>query len=308
MKERINLPGGAPAGALPPAGGTPRGRWLRQAARLLPFARGLLLGAAAAVLLLFLCGRLGKAPAAPLPQGTDVPGTDAASAPETAATVTEASPAARGTEAPGTAEGSPRRTLRNESGFDAGLLPDAAEFAPGYSLAHLTLPCAEQSTPAVLIVCSHTSERVAPDVGVTEAAAKLGEALRLRGIPCAVMPAAFDGGGSLGAYAAMNDALPDLRENAPDAFLLLDLHSSDTEAPLTLTVGTGVEGMRENYLLAASVAARLPADAVVVRLVPGAVGQGSGMLSLHAGLCAADGAEAEALLEQLCGALCGILK
>ena len=290
-------------------GRVPAAEKTRSAAR----GSGLLLTAAAVLIAALLWGLSGLLPALTRPgrgteaAATEVPTTEVPTTEEAAAS----EPAGEGAEQERTvrpAESVPEASrpacfaIVDDAGLGAGNLPAADDGLPA-ALAPLFALCARNGTPAVMIVCSHPGEFCQPSVRVGETASALGDALKAAGIEALVCASGTDGSGIIGAYAAMNAAVAHERKANPDAFLLLDLHSSDTDTPLTLTVGCGAEGFAANWRLALWLAGRLPPENVTVRLVPGEAGQGSGLLSLHVGLSAADADGATALIGLLCSAL-----
>lgn len=222
---------------------------------------------------------------------TPVPGTEAQTA-APSGTGGETSPGESRTALPETAEEAPlpaevRLLVRNESGLPEDGLPDPAEFSAVFPPSRL--PPAGGS---VMIVSSHGTERCSAGCGAPDAGEWLRRSLVGAGIAAFRDAGAYDAEGSLGAYARMNAALAQAAQER-GIVLLCDVHSSDCGTPVTLTVGTGAAGWRDNYLLAAAVAARLPEGDCTLRLVPGAVGQGSGVPSLHIGIGGAEYGDAE---------------
>lgn len=152
----------------------------------------------------------------------------------------------------------------------------------GYTLAPLM---GTSEGKKVLIVHSHTSESCSSQNSVLDFGALMADQLEISGIGTYHCTDSFDEEGNIGAYGRMNKKLKELLHQYPDIVLVIDLHSSDTESPITLTVAHGVgNGWKENYLLAGSVGTKIPECDVSIRIVPGSLGQRSGVLTLHIGI------------------------
>jgi hypothetical protein len=67
--------------------------------------------------------------------------------------------------------------------------------------------------------------------------------------------------------------------------LIIDLHSSDSGSPITFTVGTGSDyGWEENLRAVLAVTEYLDSGEASVRLLPGDLGQNSGVVTLNVGI------------------------
>lgn len=147
-------------------------------------------------------------------------------------------------------------------------------------------PLVESSSDVrVIILHSHSSERVAENVGVAAFGEKLCERLNEAGIGAFHCTDKLDKNGVIGAYDNMKTRLEALKGTYPKAVLLIDLHSSDVGDGATLTVGAhDGDGWTENLTLALAVCRRMQLDGCALRLLPSAVGQDNGMLSIHLGI------------------------
>lgn len=147
----------------------------------------------------------------------------------------------------------------------------------------------------VIITHSHTSEYVSESQSVADAGEVLMQILNSGGIKTYHCTASHDAEGTLGAYKRMNETLKALTVEYPGVVLVIDLHDSDSGKPLTFTVGTGFEyGWRENLKAACAVSANISDTERVIRLLPGELGQNSGILTLNIGICGKDYSDEEA--------------
>lgn len=137
----------------------------------------------------------------------------------------------------------------------------------------------------MIVLHSHTSEKCSSESSVVDFGAIIAEQLQISGVETFHCTDLFDLEGTLGSYGRMNARLGELLKEYPDTLIVLDLHSSDTDSPVTFSIAEGHgEGWRENYRLACAVGERIGSGEVTMRMVPGSLGQYSGVLTLHVGI------------------------
>lgn len=147
----------------------------------------------------------------------------------------------------------------------------------------------------VIIIHSHNSEYVSETLSVTAIGQVLAQILNSGGIETLHCQTVHDKDGTVGAYVRMNETLESLREENGGAVLVIDIHDSDSGKPLTFTVGTGFEyGWRENLNLVSAISRYTSDTESAIRLLPAALGQDSGILTLNIGICGNDYSDAEA--------------
>lgn len=167
-----------------------------------------------------------------------------------------------------------------------------------------------ESEVRVIIMHSHSSERVSADLGVAALGEALCKSLNEAGIAAFHCTDKMDKSGVIGAYNNMKTRLSELRRSYPKAALVIDLHNSDVGDELTITVGTGDSfGWTENLTLALALCRELNlGEACALRVLPSAIGQDSGLLSLHLGIGGVEQSEESAihLLESFVNAFVNI--
>ena len=137
----------------------------------------------------------------------------------------------------------------------------------------------------IAIVHSHNSESTAENLSVSEAGEALEKILESSGIKCIHSTNDHDSESRIGAYERMADTVEILKIENKDLLLVIDIHDSDTGTPLSFTVGTGEDyGWLENLKLAIAACAVIDGIETSIRIVPGAIGQNNGLLSLHVGI------------------------
>lgn len=136
----------------------------------------------------------------------------------------------------------------------------------------------------LLILHSHTSEMCSENQSVTQLGEILSEQLDGAGISNYHCTMEFDCEGTVGAYARMNGYMSEYLAEETETVCVIDLHSGDTDYPLTFTVSCGSNGWEENFSLARAICTQIPDDSSAIRLVPGKLGQFSGPLYLHVGI------------------------
>lgn len=150
-----------------------------------------------------------------------------------------------------------------------------------YSLSSLFSSSAEAY---VLILHSHSSEYVCSGMSVVTAGDALTQLISSGGISCIHSNAEHDKDTAFGAYSKMKETVLKLSEEKNAPVIVIDLHDSDTGAPLTFTVGSGsVFGWRENLRFAVALCKEMSSTSVL-RVVPGKLGQDAGGLILHVGI------------------------
>ena len=150
-----------------------------------------------------------------------------------------------------------------------------------YSLNHLV---ESSSGVKILIVHSHNSESVSQTSSVTDAGEVISQILTSAGIGTYHCTNDHDSDSNIGAYSRMKASVADLIDTYPDAVCVIDIHDSDSGLPITFTVGTDSAGWNENLLLSKAVCARISDAETALRLLPGALGQDSGLLTLNIGI------------------------
>ena len=165
----------------------------------------------------------------------------------------------------------------------------------GYTLA----PIMNEATGVkIIVIHSHSSERVSETQGVAALGEELCKLLNGAGVESHHCTDKMDKNGVIGAYENMKARVKELLVTYPDTVCVIDLHNSDLGGGLTLTVGADDEiGWTENFRLALAlskgVARTYPHS---LRVLPSAIGQDSGLLSLHVGIGSDKQSEAEAAL------------
>lgn len=137
----------------------------------------------------------------------------------------------------------------------------------------------------VLIVNSHSSERVSDSLSVSDLAEDLAKILESRGIGTYFDNTANDDAGTIGAYARMSENIFKLKEKYTEAVIVIDIHDSDSGAPFTFTVGaTDGFSWEENLRLACNIYKLMKDTDAVFRFLPTSLGQDSGILTLNIGI------------------------
>lgn len=138
----------------------------------------------------------------------------------------------------------------------------------------------------IIILHSHSSERVSESMGVAALGAELCKRLNKAGIGAYHCTDKLDKNGVIGAYNNMKSSLSAIEKLYPNAVLIVDLHNCDVGDGMTLTVGAdGGTGWRENLTLALALCRRMNAeDSCALRVLPSSIGQDNGLLSVHLGI------------------------
>ncbi len=137
----------------------------------------------------------------------------------------------------------------------------------------------------ILILHSHNSEKVSESISVGDAGEVMAQIISSAGINVYHCNTEHDASGTVGAYIKMKETLSELLSEHPDVVCVLDIHDSDSGMPVTFTVGTDYDGWRENFRIASAVCGQMKDTETAFRLLPGALGQDSGVLTLNVGIC-----------------------
>lgn len=174
---------------------------------------------------------------------------------------------------------------------------------------HINLP--QGKGIKVLIVNSHSSEFASSSLSVSDLGEDLAMILCSRCVYTYFDPTVHDEDGNIGAYSRMSESISDLKKKYKEAVVVIDIHDSSSGAPVTFTVGTS-DGFawQENLRLACSIYKEMKNEDAAIRVLPTALGQNSGLLTLNIGiggkLC--DDSTARALLASVADALTVILQ
>lgn len=174
---------------------------------------------------------------------------------------------------------------------------------------HISLP--QGKGIKVLIVNSHSSEFASSSLSVSDLGEDLAKILSSRGISTYFDSTVHDEAGTIGAYSRMSESISDLQKKYNEAVVVIDIHDSSSGAPVTFTVGTS-DGFawQENLRLVCSIYKGMKKDDVAIRILPTALGQNNGLLTLNVGIGGkfCDDSTARALLASVADALTIILK
>ncbi len=146
----------------------------------------------------------------------------------------------------------------------------------------------------ILILHSHNSEKVSDSITVSDAGQAIAQIISSAGIKVHHCNTEHDGGGTVGAYMKMKQTVSELLSRYPDVLCVLDIHDSDSGMPITFTVGTDYDGWRENLRIAEAVCGQMYGTETAFRLLPGTLGQDSGVLTLNVGICGSGFSDEEA--------------
>ncbi len=163
----------------------------------------------------------------------------------------------------------------------------------------------------VLIVNSHSSERVSDSLSVADLSEDLAKILESRGIGTYFDNTANDDAGAIGAYARMSANVAMLKEKYIEAVIVIDIHDSDSGSPFTFTVGaTDSFSWEENLRLACNIYKLMKDTDAMFRFLPTSLGQDSGLLTLNIGIGGdlTDDSATRALLASFADALSQLLQ
>lgn len=137
----------------------------------------------------------------------------------------------------------------------------------------------------IIIVNSHSGEKVAGDIAVTEISDDLLRLLQSRGISAYLDDTQYDAEGAIGAYKRMSDNVSKLKNIYKEAVVVIDLHNSDSGVPLTFTVGTSDNfAWQENLRFACAIYKYMDDKNVAIRMLPTSLGQDNGLLNINVGI------------------------
>jgi hypothetical protein len=163
----------------------------------------------------------------------------------------------------------------------------------------------------VIIVNTHSSEKVSSEVSVRQFSEDLLKILQSRGISAYFDDTRFDEQGSMGAYTRMSEKVKKMRDIYNEAVVVIDLHDSDSGAPLTFTVGSDESyAWQENLRFACYIYKKMKCNDGAIRILPSSLGQDNGLLSINVGIGGVDysGIEAREMLSVFADAISEILK
>ncbi len=137
----------------------------------------------------------------------------------------------------------------------------------------------------ILLIHSHSSEYISENISVLDAGNAISQLINSAGILSVHSTESFDTEGKVGAYDRMKNKVIEISSGHEGNILVIDLHSSDSGADVTFTVGADPSfGWRENLRCAITVAEHLENAEVALRLLPSSMGQDSGILTLNVGI------------------------
>ena len=142
----------------------------------------------------------------------------------------------------------------------------------------------------VLIVNSHSSERVSDSLSASDLGEDLAKILESRGV---------------GTYFAI------LKEKYNEAVIVIDIHDSDSGSPFTFTIGATEDfSWEENLRLACNIYKLMKDTDVMFRFLPTSLGQDTGLLTLNIGIGGnmTDDSAARAMLASFADALSQLLQ
>ena len=134
----------------------------------------------------------------------------------------------------------------------------------------------------VLIIHSHSSEKVSQSLSVIEAGEVIAQLLNSSGIKTLHFTELHDENGRIGAYNRMKDSIERLKDECPELILIIDLHGSEEGFPLMFDIGVSPDyAWKENLRIATVIYNKMDRDDCTVRLLPQELGQNTGILSLN---------------------------
>ena len=163
----------------------------------------------------------------------------------------------------------------------------------------------------VLIVNSHSSERVSDSLSASDLGEDLAKILESRGVGTYFDNTSNDESGVIGAYARMSEKIAMLKEKYNEAVIVIDIHDSDSGSPFTFTIGA-TEGFswEENLRLACNIYKLMKDTDAMFRFLPTSLGQDTGLLTLNIGIGGnmTDDSAARAMLASFADALSQLLQ
>lgn len=163
----------------------------------------------------------------------------------------------------------------------------------------------------VIIVNTHSSEAVSSSITVSQFSEDLLKILQSKGVSAYFDDTVYDSQGMIGAYSRMSANVRHLKDIYNEAVVVIDIHDSDSGAPLTFTVGTA-DGFawQENLRFACNIYKRMEHFDGAIRILPSTLGQDNGLLSVNIGIGGVDCSDVEsrAILAAFAEALTEILQ
>jgi hypothetical protein len=134
----------------------------------------------------------------------------------------------------------------------------------------------------IVVIHAHTSEMISSGAAVLEAGGILVELLRSAGIRAVHVTEEHDLQGRLGAYDRMMETVKKLSDEADGNIIAIDLHASESDSPVSFTIGVA-EGVawQENLRIAYAVSKGIESERPVLKLLPGGLGQQSGTITVN---------------------------
>jgi hypothetical protein len=137
----------------------------------------------------------------------------------------------------------------------------------------------------VFVVNSHSSEKASQNLTVSDLAADLVKILESRGIRAYFDDTANDENGTIGAYSKMRDNVARLKDIHNEAFVVIDIHNSDSGLPYTFSVGIlDSFAWQENLRFACGIYKIMKDTEAAFRILPSSLGQDSGLITLNLGI------------------------
>ena len=148
---------------------------------------------------------------------------------------------------------------------------------------------------SVAVIHAHPSERVSETMTALEAGDVLAMLLSSAGVGAVHIDQVHDSEGKLGAYDKMLGSIDKAGEKYEGLLIIIDLHGSEADSPVSFSVGVDTSvGWQENLRVAYAVAAELEYERPVIRLLPGDLGQHSGIITVSVAIGHPEASEEEA--------------
>ncbi len=163
----------------------------------------------------------------------------------------------------------------------------------------------------VLIVNSHSSERVSESLSVSNLGEDLAKILESRSIGTYFDNSENDVSGTIGAYSRMSEKVDVLKEKYSEAVVVIDIHDSDIGSPITFTIGATDEfSWQENLRFACNIYKLMKDKDAIFRFLPTPLGQDSGLLTINIGIGGnlSQDSDARAILGSFADALTRLLQ
>ncbi len=163
----------------------------------------------------------------------------------------------------------------------------------------------------VIIVNSHSSEKVSNNRTVSDLSEDLFKILQSKGISAYIDKTEYDADGTIGAYTRMSENVASLKEEYNNALIVVDIHDSDIGVPFVFTVGISDRfAWQENLRFACNIYKLMKRPDGALRMLPSSLGQDNGLLSINIGMgsAVADVVETREILSSFADALAAILQ